>query len=283
MPATSSRRDCSATRSASASARSPCMSKLGTRANSSSSRGGASGQRSISTSSSPLTAGTSLPVAGSGRMAIVPPVETTTTFTGVLAGARGRRGGRHASPVGPELAVLLARLDRPGSPSQDDRRDEEEESDADQRDGGRRRAERVEVGTDDRAHRQGEDLERERVVAGRQERGAVVLVPREREPEEEGAQDPGPDEGEGHLPERAETARAQVARGLLHPAVVPVPDRHHDEEGERQPPDHVRPERGLPEARLRLYEAPEERRSEAEQDPGRHEREHDQVEEHAVE
>ena len=55
------------------------MSKLGTRTKSSSSRGGASGHPSSSTSSGPLTAGTSLPVSGSGRMAIVPPVETTTT------------------------------------------------------------------------------------------------------------------------------------------------------------------------------------------------------------
>ena len=55
------------------------MSKLGTRTKSSSSSGGASGHASISTSSSPLTAGTSLPVSGSGRIAIVPPVDTTTT------------------------------------------------------------------------------------------------------------------------------------------------------------------------------------------------------------
>src|SRR5687768_3907689 len=181
------------------------MSKLGTRANSSSSRGGASGQRSISTSSSPLTAGTSLPVAGSGRMAMVPPVETTTTFTSVLAGARRRCAGRHA--VGHELAVLLARLHGAGSPPQDDGGDEEEEPDADQGDRRRCRAERVEVGTDDRAHRQGEDLEGKRVVAGRQERGSVVLVPREREPEEEGAEDPGPDERKGDLTECAEPAR----------------------------------------------------------------------------
>ena len=55
------------------------MSKLGTCAKSSSSSGGASGHASSSTSSSPLIAGTSFPVAGSGRIAIVPPVETTTT------------------------------------------------------------------------------------------------------------------------------------------------------------------------------------------------------------
>jgi len=53
------------------------MSKLGTRAKSSSSSGGASGQWSIWTSSSPLAAGTSFPVAGSGRIEIVPPVVTT--------------------------------------------------------------------------------------------------------------------------------------------------------------------------------------------------------------
>ena len=64
------------------------MSKLGTLAKSSSSIGGASGQPSMATSSSPLTAGTSFPVAGSGRIAIVPPVETTTI--GELTNRLGR-------------------------------------------------------------------------------------------------------------------------------------------------------------------------------------------------
>jgi hypothetical protein len=46
-------------------------------------RRGLRGQSSIATSSSPLTAGTSLRVEGSERMAIVPPVETTTTSGGM--------------------------------------------------------------------------------------------------------------------------------------------------------------------------------------------------------
>ena len=72
-----------------ARARRACRSS-GTRTKSSSSSGGASGQASISTSSSPLTAGTSLPVSGSGRIAIVPPVETTTTVTRPAAYLFGR-------------------------------------------------------------------------------------------------------------------------------------------------------------------------------------------------
>jgi hypothetical protein len=77
------------------------MSKLGTLQKSSSSSVGAPGQSSISTSSFPLMAGTSLPVAGSGRMAIVPPVETTTTVTG-----RGYREAR--SPAGSGSATSIA-------------------------------------------------------------------------------------------------------------------------------------------------------------------------------
>jgi len=61
------------------------MSKLGTRTKSSSSRGGASGHASDSSSSSRVVAGTSLPVVGSGRIAIVPPVETTTITPGPVA------------------------------------------------------------------------------------------------------------------------------------------------------------------------------------------------------
>ena len=99
------------------------------------------------------------------------------------------------------------------------------------------------------------------------QRSSVVLVPREREAEQERAEHPGPDEREGDLPEGAEAARAEVARGLLDGVVVAVPDGDHDEEGEREPPDDVRAERGLPQARALVHEAPEERRPEAQQDP----------------
>ena len=75
------------------------MSKLGTRTKSSSSSGGASGHASISTSSAPLTAGTSLPVSESARMAIVPPVDTTTTLhRGAYLSVEGGASRRIAPP-----------------------------------------------------------------------------------------------------------------------------------------------------------------------------------------
>ena len=90
----------------SASASSSWTSKLGTLAKSSSSSGGASDQPRVSTNSSPERTGTSLPVPGSGRIVIVPPVETTTTVSLTV-----RRPAQLAGP----LRVCPVRL-TPGRP-----------------------------------------------------------------------------------------------------------------------------------------------------------------------
>ena len=62
-----------------------------------------------------------------------------------------------------------------------------------ERDQRRRRAERVEVGSQRGRLDQADDLERQRVVEHEQD-GAVEVVPRQREAEQEGAEEPGPDE-----------------------------------------------------------------------------------------
>ena len=153
----------------------------------------------------------------------------------------------------------------------------EDHDDGEQR---RRGAERVEIRPDRRGEREPGDLERQRLRldAGDEEERAVVVVPRQREAEEEAAEDPRPDERQGHLAERARAVRAEVAGRLLDALVVPVPDREHHEEAERDAPDDVRAERRLPERRLLVDVRPEELRPEREQVARRHQREHDEVE-----
>src|SRR5690348_6849592 len=175
----SARPACSATRRASPSESSPCTSKLGTCAKSSSSSGGASGQRSSSTSSSPLRAGTSFPVTGSARIEIVPPVDTTTTVTAkaLLADGLG------AEPLG-EAELFLDPLHLAASERDAHGRQHEQDRDDQQRQDRRGRSERVQVWTHAARERQAADLERERVGgAALEEDAAVVVVPRQREPE----------------------------------------------------------------------------------------------------
>src|SRR5262245_58195082 len=245
------------------------MSKLGTCANWSSSSGGASGQASASPSQSPLTAGTSLPVTGSVRMAIVPPVETTTTAPGIAL---------RADLFGdPELFLDPLRLG--AAERQPDGREHEQEADQKKREHRRGRPERVEVGPDAAGEGDAADLERQRVGRARlEEDAAVVVVPREGEPEQEAAEDPGPDKRQRHLTERALLIGTEVACCFLHPRVVPVPDREHDEEAERDPPDDVRRERSVPDRGLQAQVAPEELCPDGEQEARRHQRQHDHVE-----
>src|SRR5690349_83733 len=123
------------------------MSKLGTRRKSSSSSGGASGHPSVSTSSSPDTSGTSFPVPGSGRIAIVPPVETTTT-SALIRPLRGRRGGGCDVDRALEPELLVDTFDTPSPQPQSDRDDDEHREDQRQCDERRRRAERIEIRSD---------------------------------------------------------------------------------------------------------------------------------------
>src|SRR5262245_39615426 len=245
------------------------MSKLGTCANSSSSSGGVSGQASSPTSSSPLIAGTSLPVTGSVRMAIVPPVETTTTAPGTAL---------RADLFGdPELFLDALRLGTAERHPHGCKH--EQEHDDEQRQDGRRCPERVQIRPDSAGEGQAADLERERVSrAALEEDAPVVVVPRQREAEEEAAEDPGPDERQRDLAERALLVGAEVACGLLDAGVIAVPDREHDEEPERDPPDDTGAQRCMPDRGVKAQVAPEELRADREQEARRHQRKHDHVE-----
>src|SRR5262245_27552450 len=211
------------------------MSKLGAETKSSTSSSGPSGHARSSTSSGPLTAGTSFPVSGSGRIAIVPPVETTTTEPGTrlprLARARGGRRLR-AEPAG-DAELLLDPVHGLRTEADANGGDDEDHRDHEQRQKRRRSTERVEIGPDGAREGDPADLERQRVGRPRLEEDApVVVVPRQREAEQEAPEEPRPDQRERHLGERPGAPGSEVACGLLDPCVVAVPDGEHDEEAE---------------------------------------------------
>ena len=132
-----------------------------------------------------------------------------------VAATAGRVRCLDADPAAGLLAeLLLDAVHRCAAKTQAQRHGDEHDEDQRERDGGRPGAQRVEVRQDRPALRPGADQDRQRLglVAALEQDRAVEVVPGEREAEEEAAEDPGPDERQRHLAERASAPFAPRSR-----------------------------------------------------------------------
>ena len=159
--------------------------------------------------------------------------------------------------VSPSSSSVAGAVGRPPKKRSRMACDHEEQPDRQQRDERRRSSQGIEVRPDRARERQPADRERQRVRRRvLEEHRTVVVVPHEREAEQERAEDPRPDQRQRHLAERPALVGAEIAGSFLDAGVIPVPDGDHDEEAERDAPDDVRSQRRLPDRRVLARSSP---------------------------